>query len=156
MALLELSFFSPSLEQNSRVFVALPEPGELDGTPMKTLWMLHGYSGDCTDWQRKTGIERHAIARRVAVIMPDADCKMFVFASAKARAERRYKELIEKGQDVNFDDVLADIELRDKNDRERAIAPCVPADDAILLDNSEINFEETVEAALKIIGENVK
>ena len=90
------------------------------------------------------------------VIMPDADCKMFVFASAKARAERRYKELIEKGQDVNFDDVLADIEERDKNDREREIAPCVPAEDAILLDNSEINFEQTVDAALRIIAENVK
>ena len=90
------------------------------------------------------------------VIMPDADCKMFVFASAKARAERRYKELVEKGQDVNFDDVLADIEARDRNDREREIAPCVPAADAIMLDNSEINFEETVEAALKIIAENVK
>lgn len=90
------------------------------------------------------------------VIMPDADLKMFVFASAKARAERRYKELIEKGQDVSFDDVLADIELRDKNDREREIAPCVPADDAILLDNSEINFEETVDAALRIIADNVK
>jgi cytidylate kinase len=90
------------------------------------------------------------------VIMPDADCKMFVFASAKARAERRYKELIEKGQDVCFDDVLADIEKRDKNDRERDIAPCVPADDAILLDNSEINFEQTVDAALKIIAEKAK
>ena len=90
------------------------------------------------------------------VIIPDADCKMFVFAPAKARAERRYKELIEKGQDVNFDDVLADIEERDKNDREREIAPCVPAEDAILLDNSEINFEQTVDAALRIIAENVK
>ena len=66
------------------------------------------------------------------------------------------KELIEKGQDVNFDDVLSDIEKRDKNDRERDIAPCVPAEDAILLDNSEINFEQTVEAALRIIEECVK
>jgi cytidylate kinase len=57
---------------------------------------------------------------------------------------------------VNFDDVLADIEARDKNDREREIAPCVPAKDAILLDNSEINFEQTVDAALKIIADNVK
>lgn len=90
------------------------------------------------------------------VIMPDADCKMFVFASPKARAERRYKELIEKGQDVDFGEVLADIEQRDKNDREREIAPCVPAEDAVLLDNSEIDFEQTVEAALRIIGECVE
>ena len=73
MALLELNFFSPSLEQNSRVLAALPEPAELDGTPLKTVWMLHGYSGSCTDWQRMSGIERHAVSRRVAVIMPDAE-----------------------------------------------------------------------------------
>ena len=90
------------------------------------------------------------------VIMPDADCKMFVFASAKARAERRYKELIEKGENVSFDDVLADIEQRDKNDREREIAPCVPAEDAVMLDNSDLDLEGTVEKALEIIGESVK
>ena len=72
MALLHLNFYSPTLEQNARVFVALPEPDKLDGTPLKTVWMLHGFSGDCTDWQRKTGIERHAIARNLAIILPDA------------------------------------------------------------------------------------
>ena len=45
----------------------------MDGTPLKTVWMLHGYSGNCTDWQRMSGIERHAVSRRVAVIMPDAE-----------------------------------------------------------------------------------
>ena len=73
MALVELNFFSPVLEQQSRVLVALPELSELDGTPLKTVWMLHGYSGNCTDWQRLSGIERHAVSRRVAVVMPDAE-----------------------------------------------------------------------------------
>ncbi len=72
MALLDLNFFSPLLEQGSRVLVALPELSELDGTPLKTVWMLHGYSGNSTDWQRLSGIERHAVSRRVAVIMPEA------------------------------------------------------------------------------------
>ena len=72
MALLQLSHFSPTLQQNKQLCIALPEPETLDGTPLKTVWMLHGYSGDYTDWQRKTGIERHAIARRIAIVMPDA------------------------------------------------------------------------------------
>lgn len=90
------------------------------------------------------------------VIMPDADCKLFVFASAEARARRRYKELIEKGQDCTFEEVLADIEARDKNDREREIAPCVPAEDAIMFDNSELDFDGTVEAAIALIEGKVK
>lgn len=90
------------------------------------------------------------------VIMPDADCKLFVFASAEARARRRYKELCEKGQECTFEEVLRDIEERDKNDREREVAPCVPAEDAIMFDNSELDFDGTVEAALALIGEKVK
>ena len=74
MALVELSFFSPLLEQNARVFVALPELAEVGaGERLKTVWMLHGYSGSCSDWQRLSGIERHAVARRCAVVMPDAE-----------------------------------------------------------------------------------
>ena len=90
------------------------------------------------------------------VIMPDADVKLFVFASAEARAVRRFKELVEKGEEVKLRDVLEDIEKRDKNDSERAVAPLKPADDAIMLDNSEIDFEQTVEEALRLINEAVK
>ena len=90
------------------------------------------------------------------VIMPDADCKLFVIASAEARAKRRYKELCEKGQECTYEEVLRDIEARDRNDREREIAPCVPADDAIIFDNSELDFDGTVEAALALIGEKTK
>lgn len=90
------------------------------------------------------------------VIMPDADCKLFVFASAEARARRRYKELVEKGQECSYEEVLRDIEERDRNDREREIAPCVPAEDAIMFDNSELDFDGTVEAALALIEGKVK
>ena len=90
------------------------------------------------------------------VIMPDADVKLFVFASDEARARRRYLELTEKGQKVDYEDILRGIIERDRHDRERDISPCVPADDAVLLDNSYIDFEGTVEAALRIIDERTK
>ena len=90
------------------------------------------------------------------VIMPDADVKLFVFASDEARAKRRYLELRKKGQDVSYDEILRGIAERDRNDRERDISPCVPADDAVLLDNSELDSEETVEAALRIISGKTK
>ena len=90
------------------------------------------------------------------VIMPDADCKLFVFASAEARARRRFKELAEKGQECTLEEVLRDIEERDKNDREREIAPCVPAEDAVMFDNSELDFDGTVQEALRIIREKTE
>ena len=90
------------------------------------------------------------------VIMPDADCKLFVFASAEARARRRFKELAEKGQECTLEEVLRDIEERDRNDREREIAPCVPAEDAVMFDNSELDFDGTVEEALRIIREKTE
>lgn len=90
------------------------------------------------------------------VIMPDADCKMFVFASAEARARRRTKELAEKGIECDFDSVLHDIEERDRADREREISPCVPAEDAVMFDNSDLNFEETVDEAVRIIESKTK
>lgn len=86
------------------------------------------------------------------VIMPDADVKLFVFASAEARARRRLLELEAKGQQVSFDELLAEMEKRDRDDRERELSPCVPAEDAIMLDNSAMSFEETVEKALALIG----
>lgn len=90
------------------------------------------------------------------VIMPDADAKLFVFASAEARARRRFAELEAKGQRVSFDEVLEAMEKRDRDDRERELSPCVPAEDALLLDNSDIGFEETVDRALELIGSAAK
>jgi len=90
------------------------------------------------------------------VIMPDADAKIFLIASDEARAKRRYLELKEKGQDVSLDEILQSIIERDKRDRERDTSPCVPADDAVILDSSDINFDETVEAVIRIIEERTK
>ena len=89
------------------------------------------------------------------VVLPDADVKIFMFATAEARAQRRYKELLEKGKDVTYEDVLSDMIERDKNDSSRALAPCKPAEDAIMLDNSRMNLEENIEKVLEIINEKI-
>ena len=89
------------------------------------------------------------------VVLPDADVKIFMFASSEARAKRRYKELVEKGKDVNYEDVLSDMITRDKNDSSRALAPCVPAEDAVMLDNSDLSLEENIEKVLEIINEKI-
>jgi len=85
------------------------------------------------------------------VILPDADVKIFLVSSFETRARRRVKELLEKGIEASYEDVLADMIARDKNDSSRAVAPLVPADDAVHLDNSELTLEGTVDAALAII-----
>jgi cytidylate kinase len=87
------------------------------------------------------------------VILPDAEVKIFMFASAEARAKRRYAELIAKGQSVNYDDVLAEMIERDHNDKNRDIAPAVPAPDAVMLDNSDMSVEENVGAVLALVKE---
>lgn len=89
------------------------------------------------------------------VILPDAEVKIFLTASPEARARRRYIELTEKGQDVKYEDVLREMELRDGNDRNRAVAPAVPAADAIHFDNSDMTVEEGVTAILDILKEKI-
>ncbi len=90
------------------------------------------------------------------VIFPDADVKIFLTAGDRSRAERRYRELIAKGENVTLEKVLSDMEMRDKNDRTRTEAPAIPASDAVFLDNSELSPEATVEAALKIIKDKIR
>ena len=85
------------------------------------------------------------------VILPDAEVKIFLVASAEARAKRRYEELIAKGVETTYEDVYREMAERDKNDSKRDIAPCVKADDAILLDNSKLTPEQTANAVLKIV-----
>ena len=89
------------------------------------------------------------------VILPNADVKIFMTASAECRAKRRYDELIARGQDVKYEDVLAEMNQRDGQDSSRAIAPTKAADDAILFDNSEFTFDESVEKIIEIIKEKV-
>ncbi len=90
------------------------------------------------------------------VILPYAEVKVFLTASPEARARRRYDELISKGQKVSYEDVYREMEERDKNDSTRDIAPCVPAEDAILLDNSNLDLEGTKDAILKIVKKKAK
>ena len=85
------------------------------------------------------------------VIMPNADVKLFMEASPEARAHRRFEELQAKGDTSTEAEVLADIIKRDANDRGRAIAPAIPAPDAIFVDNSEMTPEETLAHSINII-----
>ncbi|MBQ5948467.1 (d)CMP kinase [Massilia sp. ST3] len=82
------------------------------------------------------------------VIFPTAKLKVFLTASVEARAERRYKQLIGKGFSANMDDLLADLQARDERDTKRAVAPLVPAEDAHLLDTSNMSAEEAIEQVL--------
>ncbi len=82
------------------------------------------------------------------VIFPTAKLKVFLTASVEARAQRRYKQLIDKGFSANMDDLLADLQARDERDTKRAVAPLVPAEDAHLLDTSEMTAEEAIEQVL--------
>ena len=85
------------------------------------------------------------------VILPDADVKIFLTASNEARATRRYNELIAKGQNVKYEDVLNEMNERDHADSTRSAAPLKAADDAIYFDNSDYDFEESVEYITKIV-----
>jgi len=87
------------------------------------------------------------------VILPDADVKIFLTASAEDRAMRRVNDLKTKGIEAKFDDVLREMTERDNNDKNRSIAPAVAAVDAVLLDNSGFEFEESVAAVIAIINE---
>ncbi|WP_170769914.1 (d)CMP kinase [Ruegeria lacuscaerulensis] len=87
------------------------------------------------------------------VICPEAEAKLFVTASAEVRAERRYLELSAKGDDVTREQVLADVRERDARDAERSTAPMKPAEDAVLLDTSDLSVEEALAQAITLIAE---
>ena len=82
------------------------------------------------------------------VVFPDAPLKIYLTASAEERAQRRYKQLINKGQGVSLRALLEDILARDERDTQRAVAPLRPADDAIVIDSTSMGIEEVVEAVL--------
>ena len=110
------------------------------------------------DLQKKMAHENNCImdGRDIGtVVLPDAKVKIFLTASPEARAQRRYEELVNKGMDVSFDDVLADMKQRDYNDSHRAIAPLKPADDAILLDTSGNTLEQSVALVTETIKANL-
>lgn len=79
------------------------------------------------------------------VVLPNADVKIFLTARPEVRAQRRYDELIERGQEVSFEQVLADVQRRDDQDMNRPVAPLKPAEDSIILDTSGNTFEQSLE-----------
>lgn len=89
------------------------------------------------------------------VILPNADVKIFLTASAEARAKRRVAQLAEKGEVVSFAEILASIEERDARDSGRDVAPLKPAEDAVTLDTSDYTLEESIAAAKRIVDEKL-
>ena len=87
------------------------------------------------------------------VVLPDAQLKVFMFASPEARADRRTKELLEIGQTVDYETILAEINARDEQDRTRSVSPAIPADDAVMLDNSGLDIDGTVGAIRDMLAE---
>lgn len=89
------------------------------------------------------------------VVLPDAQVKIFLTASPEARAGRRYKELIEKGMDVNYEDILKDVIARDYNDSHRETAPLKPAEGCVTVDTTELDFEQSVAKIISVIKEKL-
>ena len=83
-------------------------------------------------------------------VLPSASVKIFLTADVKVRAERRYKELTEKGEKVNLEDIMSDIKSRDEQDMNRKVSPLVQAGDAVLVDTSSLSIDEVVDAIIKI------
>ena len=90
------------------------------------------------------------------VIAPNADAKLFVTASAEVRAQRRVRELLERGMPGHYDDVLLDIRARDERDANRDVAPLRQADDAELLDTSDLDVEQAVAEAIRLVESKVR
>ena len=89
------------------------------------------------------------------VVFPDAELKLFMTASSKTRAQRRFDELVEKGQHITFEDVLQNVEERDYIDTHREDSPLVKADDAIEIDNSSLSKKEQFEIVLNLVKEKL-
>jgi len=89
------------------------------------------------------------------VIAPDADAKLFVTASQEVRAQRRVRELLERGMPAHYEDVLLDLKARDARDSERAAAPLRQAEDAILLDTSDLSREDSIAAARRLVSKKL-
>jgi len=90
------------------------------------------------------------------VIAPDADVKLFVSASPEVRAQRRVRELLERGMPAHYEDVLSDIRSRDARDTGRDVAPLKPAPDAIILDTSDLDREAAIAAAVRLVEERLR
>lgn len=110
------------------------------------------------DLQRNIASENNCImdGRDIGtVVLPDAKIKIYLTASAEARADRRFKELTEKGQSVDYNVILEEIKKRDYQDMNREIAPLKKAEDAVLVDTTELNLQESIDYMVKVIKERL-
>lgn len=110
------------------------------------------------DFQRSFAKNNHVImdGRDIGtVVLPDADVKLFLTASPEARAQRRYLEQKAKGMEVTFEQVLEGMRFRDQQDSSRATAPLKAADDAIIVDTTEMGLQESIEHILGIVKEKL-
>lgn len=108
--------------------------------------------------QRKMARENNVImdGRDIGtVILPNAQVKIFLTASAEERARRRFIELTEKGTKTTFDEVLSDMKIRDYNDSHREIAPLKPADDSTIVDTTGLTLEESKQAILDVVNKKI-
>jgi len=106
------------------------------------------------DMQRKIASQMSCVldGRDIgSFVLPDAEYKFYITASSKVRADRRYKELVLKGHKVDFDELLAEIEQRDYNDKHRDFAPLTKADDAVEIDTSFMSVDQVINKVLSII-----
>ena len=106
------------------------------------------------DLQRKIAAENDCImdGRDIGtVVLPNADVKIFLTTSVEERANRRYKEMLEKGEEADYNDILEDIKKRDYQDSHRAVAPLKQAEDAILVDTSDIGLQESFDLLKRTI-----
>jgi cytidylate kinase len=110
------------------------------------------------DMQRKLARENNVVmdGRDIGtVVLPDAKVKIFLTADVETRAQRRYKELMEKGEKATFTEVLEDMKTRDYNDSHRPIAPLKQADDAVLADTTTLDFNESLQLLKDIVSEGI-
>lgn len=111
------------------------------------------------DLQRSIAAENNCImdGRDIGtVVLPNADVKIFLTTSVEERANRRYKEMLEKGEEADYNDILEDIKKRDYQDSHREVAPLKQAADAIYVDNGGYNLEDGAEDLLRIIKEHLR
>jgi len=124
---------------------------DISAIPYVRIWLL--------DMQKNLAKKNNCImdGRDIGTtILPDADVKIFLTASVEERAERRYKELILKGENVTLEEVIEDVKIRDYNDSHREVSPLKKADDAIEVDSTDLDIGQTVDAIKKIIDGCIK
>lgn len=150
-------------EDGQRVLLCGQDVSEAIRMPEISLWAsavsaIPGVRAFLLDIQQSIARENNVImdGRDIGtVILPNANVKIFLDSSPQARASRRYKELLEKGIKANYIEVLSEMLQRDEQDRTRAAAPLKKAEDAVLLDTSEMDLQESFEAALTIIRDRL-